>query len=221
MGRKFRQKKSNDVWQKKEEVKRYDTIIKTNALFEKYYKQLNLMDESEWNAFIEILKLPLPITFRITKYKSFAQEILHTLKEKHLKYIDEITRTQTEQVREASANKGASLLLSSSVHQENTTNSTSETGELLLGNEIYKCLEWYPDEMAWQVQLSRQDVRKNVHFDEFKQFLIHQTQQGYISRQEAVSMIPPLVLDVKPHHKILDMCASPGKIKLNKKNAEK
>ena len=23
-------------------------------------------------------------------------------------------------------------------------------------------------------------------------------------------MIPPLVLDVQPHHKILDMCASPG-----------
>ncbi len=26
--------------------------------------------------------------------------------------------------------------------------------------------------------------------------------QGNISRQEAVSMIPPLLLDVKPHHKV-------------------
>ena len=33
---------------------------------------------------------------------------------------------------------------------------------------------------------------------------------GNISRQESVSMIPPLVLDVKPHHKVLDMCAAPG-----------
>ena len=23
-------------------------------------------------------------------------------------------------------------------------------------------------------------------------------------------MIPPIVLDVKPHHKVLDMCAAPG-----------
>ena len=23
-------------------------------------------------------------------------------------------------------------------------------------------------------------------------------------------MIPPLVLDVQPHHKVLDMCAAPG-----------
>jgi 16S rRNA C967 or C1407 C5-methylase (RsmB/RsmF family) len=51
--------------------------------------------------------------------------------------------------------------------------------------------------------------------------------KGGISRQEAVSMIPPLVLDVEPHHKVfelkpyatphdthafqvLDMCAAPG-----------
>ncbi|CAI9620004.1 unnamed protein product [Staurois parvus] len=34
--------------------------------------------------------------------------------------------------------------------------------------------------------------------------------QGNISRQEAVSMIPPVLLDVQPHHKILDMCAAPG-----------
>ncbi|XP_048464605.1 RNA cytosine C(5)-methyltransferase NSUN2 [Rhincodon typus] len=34
--------------------------------------------------------------------------------------------------------------------------------------------------------------------------------QGNISRQEAVSMIPPLLLDIKAHHKILDMCAAPG-----------
>lgn len=64
--------------------------------------------------------------------------------------------------------------------------------------------------MAWQVELSRQDVRKNIHFNEFKQFLIQQTQNGNISRQEAVSMIPPLMLDVRPDNKILDMCSAPG-----------
>lgn len=34
--------------------------------------------------------------------------------------------------------------------------------------------------------------------------------QGNISRQETVSMIPPLLLDVQPHHKVFDMCAAPG-----------
>ena len=27
---------------------------------------------------------------------------------------------------------------------------------------------------------------------------------------QAVSMVPPLALDVKPHHRCLDMCAAPG-----------
>lgn len=50
--------------------------------------------------------------------------------------------------------------------------------------------------------------------------------QGNISRQEAVSMLPPLFLDVQSHHKVscflfsknfeadkvkvMDMCAAPG-----------
>ena len=33
---------------------------------------------------------------------------------------------------------------------------------------------------------------------------------GAITRQEAVSMIPPLLLDVKSSHRVLDMCAAPG-----------
>ena len=171
----------------------YDTIIKENAMFEKYYKQLNLMDESEWNVFIETLRKPLPITFRITGYKSFAQEILTILKEKHFKYLDEITKSNPSQVIEASLNKGSSLLAHTAKSNENVFEE---------GKSIYKCLSWHPNEMAWEVELSRNDVRKNAHFEEFKQFLIHQTENGNINRQEAVSMIPPLLLNVEPHHKV-------------------
>ena len=39
---------------------------------------------------------------------------------------------------------------------------------------------------------------------------MHQTENGNLNRQEAVSMLPPLLLDIQSHHKILDMCASPG-----------
>jgi 16S rRNA C967 or C1407 C5-methylase (RsmB/RsmF family) len=34
--------------------------------------------------------------------------------------------------------------------------------------------------------------------------------QGNMSRQEAVSMVPPLLMDIKPHQWVLDMCAAPG-----------
>ncbi|XP_003390635.2 PREDICTED: tRNA (cytosine(34)-C(5))-methyltransferase-like, partial [Amphimedon queenslandica] len=40
--------------------------------------------------------------------------------------------------------------------------------------------------------------------------LMEHLSQGNISRQEAVSMIPPLLLGVEPRHFVLDMCAAPG-----------
>lgn len=172
----------------------YDIILKQNPMFEHYYKQLNLMPDSEFDQFLNTLKQPLPLTFRITSYKSYASETLRIIKEKHFKYIDEVTTENKEEVLEAAAKKGASLIIN----------------QLDQDNKIYKCLSWYPNELAWHVNLSRQDVRKNKHFEEFKQFLINQTDNGNLSRQEAVSMIPPLLLDVKPEHKVLDMCAAPG-----------
>ncbi|XP_048751868.2 RNA cytosine-C(5)-methyltransferase NSUN2-like isoform X2 [Ostrea edulis] len=72
------------------------------------------------------------------------------------------------------------------------------------------CLPWYPDELAWQLNSSRQEVRKDARFEKLKTFLLQETESGSISRQEAVSMIPPMLMDVKPHHKVLDMCAAPG-----------
>ena len=43
-----------------------------------------------------------------------------------------------------------------------------------------------------------------------RQWLATQTRQGTISRQELVSMIPVLLLGIQRHHRILDLCASPG-----------
>ena len=72
------------------------------------------------------------------------------------------------------------------------------------------CLTWYPDQLAWQLNLTRKDIRREEAYFKLHNFLISETESGNISRQETVSMIPPIVLDVKPHHKVLDMCAAPG-----------
>lgn len=44
----------------------------------------------------------------------------------------------------------------------------------------------------------------------FHRFLVAETEVGNISRQEAVSMIPVLLLDIQPGHHVMDTCASPG-----------
>ncbi|KAK4700923.1 multisite-specific tRNA:(cytosine-C5)-methyltransferase, partial [Phenoliferia sp. Uapishka_3] len=71
-------------------------------------------------------------------------------------------------------------------------------------------IPWYPDALAWQLNIQKSAIRKNEAFKRFQSFLVLETDAGNLSRQEAVSMIPPLLLDVQPHHYVLDMCAAPG-----------
>lgn len=53
-------------------------------------------------------------------------------------------------------------------------------------------------------------IRKFPPFAAFQKFLVSETSVGNISRQEVVSMIPPLVMDLQPGMTVLDMCAAPG-----------
>ncbi|XP_055829080.1 uncharacterized protein LOC129898434 [Solanum dulcamara] len=80
------------------------------------------------------------------------------------------------------------------------------------GSEIegIKPLPWYPENLAWQSNFSRNQLRKNQILERFHEFLKLQNEIGNITRQEAVSMVPPLFLDVRPDHFALDMCAAPG-----------
>jgi multisite-specific tRNA:(cytosine-C5)-methyltransferase len=71
-------------------------------------------------------------------------------------------------------------------------------------------IAWYPDSLAWQITVRKEVIRKNPDFRKFQNFLVCESEAGNISRQEAVSMIPPLLLDVQPHHKVIDLCAAPG-----------
>lgn len=71
-------------------------------------------------------------------------------------------------------------------------------------------VNWYPDELAWSMTTPKTVVRKFPPFAAFQKFLVSETSVGNISRQEVVSMIPPLLIDYKPGMTVLDMCAAPG-----------
>jgi multisite-specific tRNA:(cytosine-C5)-methyltransferase len=76
--------------------------------------------------------------------------------------------------------------------------------------ELPKQMPWYPDGLAYSMATPKNVVRKYEPFKEFQKFLVSETGVGNISRQEEVSMIPPMLLDVQPHHTVLDLCAAPG-----------
>ncbi|KAJ5901799.1 Methyltransferase (Ncl1) [Penicillium taxi] len=71
-------------------------------------------------------------------------------------------------------------------------------------------VSWYPDQLAWWMTTPKQVVRRFAPFASFQKFLVAETDVGNISRQEVVSMIPPLLMDLRPGMTCLDMCAAPG-----------
>ncbi|XP_008588557.1 PREDICTED: tRNA (cytosine(34)-C(5))-methyltransferase [Galeopterus variegatus] len=68
----------------------YPEIVKENKLFEHYYKELRIVPDGEWDLFMDSLREPLPATLRITGYKSHAKEILHCLKNKYFKELEDL-----------------------------------------------------------------------------------------------------------------------------------
>lgn len=88
----------------------------------------------------------------------------------------------------------------------------TEEPVVLDGEEVEKPhpLAWYPGKLAWQMNFSRAQLRKLDVLEQLHEFIKRENEIGSITRQEAVSMVPPLFMDVQPHHRVLDMCAAPG-----------
>lgn len=159
----------------------YEDIIRENKDFENYYKTQKIVPEEQWDSFINTMRKNLPVAFRITGSKAEAKALIETIKGDFFKDI-----------------------LKAHVEDDSENN----TG--IKPKDILQCLPFYPDGLAWQLQLTRKDIRKSEAYFRLHNFLIVETDSGSISRQEVVSMVPPLVLDVKSNHKVLDMCAAPG-----------
>jgi len=73
-----------------------------------------------------------------------------------------------------------------------------------------KNISWYPEELVWQINTFRHELKKNKAYQNLHKFIHKATEAGLISRQELVSMLPPLLLNVQNSDFIFDMCAAPG-----------
>lgn len=72
-------------------------------------------------------------------------------------------------------------------------------------NKLDSATKVAADDNAWQISSRVLDEHPQI-----RRWVIAATANGDISRQEYVSMIPVLLLNVQSNHRVLDMCASPG-----------
>ncbi|BFU18497.1 tRNA (cytosine-5-)-methyltransferase, putative [Entamoeba histolytica HM-1:IMSS-B] len=68
--------------------------------------------------------------------------------------------------------------------------------------------EWCPN--TYQLEVERKQIRKCEQYNTLHKFMILMNESGEISRQEVVSMLPAILLDVHEGSSVLDICAAPG-----------
>ena len=69
---------------------------------------------------------------------------------------------------------------------------------------------FWPRESLFEMMIPRELLKKNPNLKRVHKLVMSLADSGLITRQEIVSMMPPMLLDVKCEHAILDMCAAPG-----------
>lgn len=169
---------------KRSQTGNWKEIEKENIKWETYYKQQPIFkDDQDFETFKKFCKEGLPLTFRFTNGNN-------------------ITSDNSRQKEILNLFKRDILPHLDNVEYED---------EVIAAPVV---IPWYETEevhdILWQYNISKTIIRKKEQFKKFQQFLVMENVLGNIARQELVSMIPPLLLKVKPSDKVLDMCAAPG-----------
>lgn len=175
--------------------------------------------EEERVRFMSSMRTRLPASFRIGRHMD--EELTNII----IKDVKEFAGTEMELLMDSEGNSVNKREMSNNDDDEvdddedvdceenQDTNSgkksnatTSETFVKKLAPA--KAIPYVPN--AYQLSVDRRTIRRNPSLAKFHEWLKVQQEAGFITRQETVSMIPPVVLDAQPHHAVLDMCAAPG-----------
>ena len=73
------------------------------------------------------------------------------------------------------------------------------------------CKTHYPNNLVFEIpNVSKDLLKKNPQLFEASKLLQNCNESGLVTRQEIVSMLPPLLADIQSNHSVFDMCAAPG-----------
>jgi 16S rRNA C967 or C1407 C5-methylase (RsmB/RsmF family) len=70
--------------------------------------------------------------------------------------------------------------------------------------------KYYPQDIVFEMMIPKELLKKNTGLKKVHEVIMKLADSGLITRQEIVSMLPPLLLDVHADHAVFDMCAAPG-----------
>jgi len=202
------------------------TFTKTNAAFEAYYRGL-VVEDGEWDVFLAACRACLPSNFSLLQCPAGSDNLRARL----VRMLAELEAecSAAGAVRGAAGTCSAAggggtrpegfaiaagCLVWASVRPD-TYRGVCKV-RLKLGveacEEPVRCFElpWFPCGHGWQLAAPRKELAVYSLLGRVRHFLEAAVLSGRLNRQEAGSMLPPLLLDVQPGHAVLDMCAAPG-----------
>jgi 16S rRNA C967 or C1407 C5-methylase (RsmB/RsmF family) len=159
------------------------------------------MDDRQFNQFVSTLTESLPVTFRINPSQIRFGELVQLLNDPG--FIDTHT----------SFDKTAVTLDKHSMSQDRSQGPQIHLSKLSLDpSELsVSCKSYYPQNLVFELPNVCKDLlKKNEGLQPINQLLKTCNESGLITRQEIVSMLPPLLCGIQSHHAVFDMCAAPG-----------
>lgn len=69
---------------------------------------------------------------------------------------------------------------------------------------------WFPNGVAYELNFTKGEIKRSAGLKNLQKFVNTCSDCGILTRQELVSMLPPLFLDIQESDLVLDMCAAPG-----------
>ena len=92
-------------------------------------------------------------------------------------------------------------------------------GQVLRG-PLLEPLSWYAaagernmggtNHSVWSMKCDSRGLSRTPALMPFHATMLREVRLGHIVRQEAVSMIPAVLLGLRHHHTVVDLCAAPG-----------
>ena len=133
----------------------YKDIVRENAAFEAFYRSQDGMCKPEdFDKMMTALKSDLPASFRVTGFRSQAFAVRDLIEGT---YFTALTN----------ALKAA---------PEGDVEDGEDAAKVII--DPPKSLPWYPDRLAWQLSITRKDIRREETLYKLHNFLISETESG-------------------------------------------
>jgi hypothetical protein len=175
---------------------------KTNPAFEACYRG-HVVPEGEWAEFMHALRAPLPTTFSFvaTGTNEVAPSLIGARFEALLATLDERHRMASVDGADAAPQQcvasGSRVKVRLQSDRRGVVRSFMRVEAVPEARYALR-LPWFPGDRGWQVGVTRKELAAlRSTCRELRGFIEAHAQLGRLNRQEAVSMLPPLLLQVR------------------------